>query len=139
MQINPANMTLRSKYIDYGWMDSIEEFNSDKSKKMYKPKTMAKLIGLEQYYEWYADLSNYVHSNFLYLKTDWNKFINVQMARLMNIFRKLVDLYTWLTGYDFSYKGLNMANYLRDLDVIYSEIEKITEFNYDYMLEKKTS
>ncbi len=135
--INPTNMTLRSKYIDYGWMDSIDEFNSDKSKKMYKPKTMAKLIGLENYYEWYADLSNYVHSNFLYIKTDWNKFVNLQIARLLNVFEKLVDLYKWLTGYNFIYKGIDMIKYITDLDKMYTGIENKTLFNYDFMLEKK--
>lgn len=129
--INPENLTLRSKYIDYGWMDEIEEFASDKSKKMYKPKTMSKLIGLENYYEWYADLSNYVHANFLYLRINWKKFLNLQVKRLADITIKLMDLYTWLTGYDFNYKGIDVLKYFKDLDNAYNILMNITEYNFE--------
>ncbi len=128
--INPDNLTLRSKYIDYGWMDQIEEFVSDKSKKMYKPKTMSRLIGLENYYEWYADLSNYVHSNFLYLKIDWNKFLNVQIQRLADITIKLIDLYKWLTDYDFMYKDLDLIKYFNDLNQAYTILMNKSEYKF---------
>lgn len=128
--IDPTNLTLRSKYIDYGWMDQIKEFESDKSKKMYKPKTMSRLIGFEEYYEWYADLSNYVHSNFLYLKIDWNKFMNLQFHRLANIMLKFLDLYTWLTDYTFDYKGINLFKYLSDLYNAYTNILEKTGLNF---------
>lgn len=130
-EINPENLTLRSKYIDYGWMDQIEEFKSDKSKKMYKPKTMARLIGLDNYYEWYADLSNYVHSNFLYLKIDWNKFLNVQIGRLADIVLKFLDLYKWLTNYDFIYKNIDILNYLNDLTKAFNILMNKTNYSFD--------
>lgn len=129
--INPDNLTLRSKYIDYGWMDEIESFASDKSKKMYKPKTMSRLIGLENYYEWYADLSNYVHSNFLYLRINWSKFLNLQIERLADITIKLIDLYSWLTGYDFNYKGIDVVKYFSDLSKAYNMLMKVTEYNFE--------
>ena len=129
--INPENLTLRSKYIDYGWMDEIESFASDKSKKMYKPKTMSRLIGLENYYEWYADLSNYVHSNFLYLRINWNKFLNLQIERLADITIKLIDLYSWLTGYDFNYKDIDVLKYFSDLSKAYNMLMKVTEYNFE--------
>ena len=129
--INPENLTLRSKYIDYGWMDEIESFASDKSKKMYKPKTMSRLIGLENYYEWYADLSNYVHANFLYLRINWSKFLNIQIERLADITIKLMDLYSWLTGYDFNYKGIDVLKYFSDLSKAYNMLMKVTEYNFE--------
>ena len=129
--INPENLTLRSKYIDYGWMDEIESFASDKSKKMYKPKTMSRLIGLENYYEWYADLSNYVHANFLYLRINWSKFLNIQIERLADITIKLIDLYSWLTGYDFNYKGIDVLKYFSDLSKAYNMLMKVTEYNFE--------
>ena len=129
--INPENLTLRSKYIDYGWMDEIESFASDKSKKMYKPKTMSRLIGLENYYEWYADLSNYVHANFLYLRINWSKFLNIQIERLADITIKLMDLYSWLTGYDFYYKGIDVLKYFSDLSKAYNMLMKVTEYNFE--------
>ncbi len=129
--INPENLTLRSKYIDYGWMDEIESFASDKSKKMYKPKTMSRLIGLENYYEWYADLSNYVHANFLYLRINWSKFLNIQIERLADITIKLMDLYSWLTGYDFNYKGIDVLKYFSDLSKAYNMLMKVSEYNFE--------
>ena len=129
--INPENLTLRSKYIDYGWMDEIESFASDKSKKMYKPKTMSRLIGLENYYEWYADLSNYVHANFLYLRINWSKFLNIQIERLADITIKLIDLYSWLTGYDFNYKDIDVLKYFSDLSKAYNMLMKVTEYNFE--------
>ncbi len=113
--INPTNMTLRSKYIDYGWLDSIKEFESDGSKKMYRVKSMAKLVGLEEYYEWYADWSNYVHSNFLLLDINWNKLVNIGITQLSTILIGVVDMYSWLCGYDFNYKNINLKKYLADL------------------------
>ncbi len=131
-EINPDNMTLRSKYIDYGWLDSIEEFKTDKSKKMYRVKSMAKLIGLDEYYEWYANWSNYVHSNFLLLNIDWNHMLNIAVYQMLNLLSGMVNMYTWLTGYDFNYKGISLDKYLKDLLVVYINTCKLTDWNYKF-------
>lgn len=132
--INPTNMTLRSKYIDYGWLDSIKEFESDQSKKMYRVKTMAKIVGLDEYYEWYASWSNYVHSNFLLLTIDWNKLVNIAISQISSLLVGMIDMYKWLTNYDFNYKGIDLNKYLKDL----IEALKLVEGeSFDYDLIKK--
>jgi hypothetical protein len=131
--INPTNMTLRSKYIDYGWLDSIEEFKTDKSKKMYRVKSMAKLIGLSEYYEWYANWSNYVHSNFLLLDIDWNHMVNIAVYQMSNLLLGMLDMYMWLTGYDFNYKSIDLNKYLQDMLKVYIEVEKVTIGNYKFV------
>lgn len=131
--INPSNMTLRSKYIDYGWLDSIEEFKTDKSKKMYRVKSMAKLIGLSEYYEWYANWSNYVHSNFLLLDIDWNHMVNIAVYQMSNLLLGMLDMYMWLTGYDFNYKSIDLNKYLQDMLKVYIEVEKVTIGDYKFV------
>lgn len=131
--INPSNMTLRSKYIDYGWLDSIEEFKTDKSKKMYRVKSMAKLIGLSEYYEWYANWSNYVHSNFLLLDIDWNHMVNIAVYQMSNLLIGMLDMYMWLTGYDFNYKSIDLNKYLQDMLKVYIEVEKVTIGDYKFV------
>lgn len=131
--INPSNMTLRSKYIDYGWLDSIEEFKTDKSKKMYRVKSMAKLIGLSEYYEWYANWSNYVHSNFLLLDIDWNHMVNIAVYQMSNLLIGMLDMYMWLTGYDFNYKSIDLNKYLQDMLKAYIEVEKVTIGDYKFV------
>lgn len=131
--INPSNMTLRSKYIDYGWLDSIEEFKTDKSKKMYRVKSMAKLIGLSEYYEWYANWSNYVHSNFLLLDIDWNHMVNIAVYQMSNLLIGMLDMYIWLTGYDFNYKSIDLNKYLQDMLKAYIEVEKVTIGDYKFV------
>lgn len=131
--INPSNMTLRSKYIDYGWLDSIEEFKTDKSKKMYRVKSMAKLIGLSEYYEWYANWSNYVHSNFLLLDIDWNHMVNIAVYQMSNLLLGMLDMYMWLTGYDFNYKSIDLNKYLQDMLKVYIEVEKVTIGDYKFI------
>lgn len=131
--INPSNMTLRSKYIDYGWLDSIEEFKTDKSKKMYRVKSMAKLIGLSEYYEWYANWSNYVHSNFLLLDIDWNHMVNIAVYQMSNLLLGMLDMYMWLTGYDFNYKSIDLNKYLQDMLKAYIEVEKVTIGDYKFV------
>jgi hypothetical protein len=126
-------MTLRSKYIDYGWLDSIEEFKTDKSKKMYRVKSMAKLIGLSEYYEWYANWSNYVHSNFLLLDIDWNHMVNIAVYQMSNLLLGMLDMYMWLTGYDFNYKSIDLNKYLQDMLKVYIEVEKVTIGNYKFV------
>jgi hypothetical protein len=128
--INPTNMTLRSKYIDYGWLDSIKEFESDQSKKMYRVKTMAKIVGLDEYYEWYASWSNYVHSNFLLLTIDWNKLVNIAISQISSLLVGMIDMYKWLTNYDFNYKGIDLNKYLKDLIEALKLVEG-EDFNYD--------
>ena len=131
--INPSNMTLRSKYIDYGWLDSIEEFKTDKSKKMYRVKSMAKLIGLSEYYEWYANWSNYVHSNFLLLDIEWNHMVNIAVYQMSNLLLGMLDMYMWLTGYDFNYKSIDLNKYLQDMLKAYIEVEKVTIGDYKFV------
>ncbi len=131
--INPSNMTLRSKYIDYGWLDSIEEFKTDKSKKMYRVKSMAKLIGLSEYYEWYANWSNYVHSNFLLLDIEWNHMVNIAVYQMSNLLLGMLDMYMWLTGYDFNYKSIDLNKYLQDMLKVYIEVEKVTIGDYKFV------
>lgn len=131
--ILPTNMTLRSKYVDYGWLDSIEEFKTDKSKKMYRVKTMAKLIGLDEQYEWYANWSNYVHSNFLTMQIDWNKKVNEAVNQISFLIVNMQNMYMWLTGYDFSYKGINLYKYMLDLRTIYKSVEEITDWQYEFL------
>lgn len=131
--INPSNMTLRSKYIDYGWLDSIEEFKTDKSKKMYRVKSMAKLIGLSEYYEWYANWSNYVHSNFLLLDIEWNHMVNIAVYQMSNLLLGMLDMYMWLTGYDFNYKSIDLNKYLQDMQKAYIEVEKVTIGDYKFI------
>ncbi|MCR5786584.1 MAG: DUF5677 domain-containing protein [Acholeplasmatales bacterium] len=131
--ILPTNMTLRSKYVDYGWLDSIEDFKTDKSKKMYRVKTMAKLIGMDEQYEWYADWSNYVHSNFLTMEIDWNYKVNEAVNQISYLITNMQNLYMWLTGYDFSYKGINLYKYMLDLRVVYKTIEEETNNNYEFI------
>ncbi len=128
--INPTNMTLRSKYIDYGWLDSINEFQSDQSKKMYRVKTMAKIVGLDEYYEWYANWSNYVHSNFLLLDIDWNRLVNIGMSQISTILIGMVDMYSWLCGYTFNYKNIDLKKYLADLIQALKLVEG-EDCNYD--------
>ena len=132
--INPTNMTLRSKYIDYGWLDSIKEFESDQSKKMYRVKTMAKIVGLDEYYEWYASWSNYVHSNFLLLTIDWNKLVNIAISQISSLLVGMIDMYKWLTNYDFNYKGIDLNKYLKDL---IEALKLVENENFDYDLIKK--
>ena len=105
---------------------------TDKSKKMYRVKSMAKLIGLDEYYEWYANWSNYVHSNFLLLNIDWNHMLNIAVYQMLNLLSGMVNMYTWLTGYDFNYKGISLDKYLKDLLVVYINTCKLTDWNYKF-------
>lgn len=132
--INPKDMTLRSKYIDYGWLDEIDEFKK-REKKMYRLKSMAELINKKEFYEWYANFSKYVHSNFIFTKLNYKRIVCDLISEITEITLNLVNLYSWLKGSPLDLYGFNGENYLRHIFSKTIEIINSKERNYDFLLD----
>jgi hypothetical protein len=127
--INPQDLTLRSKYIDYGWLDEIEEFKKG-DKRMYRIKSMTKLLDNEYLYEWYASWSNYVHSNFLYVNFNWNKIICEAIREIIKLLYIVLDLYEWLSNIDIEINDIYLKDYLISFEEHLLLLIKKGDFNF---------
>jgi hypothetical protein len=59
--------------------------------------------------------------------------VNIAVYQMSNLLLGMLDMYMWLTGYDFNYKSIDLNKYLQDMLKVYIEVEKVTIGNYKFV------
>lgn len=113
-------------YLNYGWLDSIEKFRKMKEENprtKYSIKTVSVVADIPDFYEAMDFASNYVHSNFVFVKMDWNLVISQIIDGIFEMLDLFIDEFEGLSfiinGYDFKKLYIDIKE--RGLDIIKDE------------------
>lgn len=121
--IKENNLTYNNykSYLNYGWLDSIEDFRrlkEENPRTKYSIKTVSQVANIPDFYEAMDFASNYVHSNFVFVDVKWNIVISEVIDGLYDILDMIIDMIDIkyvVNGFDFLDLYENIKNMSRKI------------------------
>lgn len=131
---NNLNYNNYKSYLNYGWLDEIEEFRILKKEKpntKYSIKTVSIISDSLDFYDAMDFASNYVHSNFVFVKLNWNMVLSEVIDGIYQIIDWLINNDNLSLEFNFIINGFNFIELYNEIKNRALDLIKNEDFDYN--------